>query len=722
MEGAQISRSAAPRWPSRAALVVAVLTTSVVIAASPDLTNATHVALVVVACAAYVAMLAADHRWGGLDIRWVGAGMTVTALVALNVPAHFTGDLWSYAMYGRMVAAHHVSPYTHLPADFPHDPILHHVGRGWRHTPSVYGPAFTLVSAAGALVTGAAAHATRISYQLLAIGSLTAGAAVVWRRTRAAGAVAFLGLHPVVTMFVVSGARNDIVVGVAALAALVLAERGHAAAGGVVGGLGALVKVSGVVGLVAIALTLYTRRDEVGLRRLVGAGAATIALGYALAGPAALATPMGTAGALFSRGSVWKLLPAIGLAMPSAHVALAVLAVLVVVVLARHRRGDAAPAVAASFTMLALGAAWALPGYAVWGLPAAAIDHRSAVARIGAASGLVLVLTYEIVRHPIAGNPALFDTVLVAGPLAMAVLAVALLHTRGPRRSPRRTPMPVSRPLVLPPTPAPTAGLRTLVVVPTLDEAPNLEALLTRIRKAAPDVEIMIVDDGSTDGTPELADGLAARLGRIRVERRTGVRGLGPAYRFGFAIALAEGFDVVVEMDADLSHDPRDLPALLEAVAGGADLAIGSRYVAGGTTVGWPASRRALSRAGGWYARRLLRSPVRDITAGFRAYRADLLRAVDAGEITTTGYGFQIEMTHRAEQRGAVIVEVPIVFRERRAGASKMSPAIVAEALLMVARTAVHDLRHPGARSPRRRERTPSPAFVRRQTGQETAW
>ena len=144
-------------------------------------------------------------------------------------------------------------------------------------------------------------------------------------------------------------------------------------------------------------------------------------------------------------------------------------------------------------------------------------------------------------------------------------------------------------------------------------------------------------------------------------------------------------------MDADLSHDPRDLPALIEAVQQGADLAIGSRYVDGGITIGWAKHREALSRMGGWYARHLLGSPVHDITSGYRAYRAELLKAMDLDSVGATGYGFQIEMTHRAEQAGARITEVPIVFRERTAGTSKMSLAIVSEALTMVPRIAVRD-------------------------------
>ncbi len=234
---------------------------------------------------------------------------------------------------------------------------------------------------------------------------------------------------------------------------------------------------------------------------------------------------------------------------------------------------------------------------------------------------------------------------------------------------------------------------RTLVVIPTLNERENVATVLGRLRRVVPDAHVLVVDDGSDDGTPEAVEVLAGSLGQIRVVRRHGPRGLGPAYRFGFAAGLSEGFDTLVEMDADLSHDPVDLPALLDALDGGADLAIGSRYIEGGLTVGWPKHRELLSRGGGWYARTLLHCSVQDITSGFRAYRADLVRAIDLDSVSATGYGFQIEMTHRACQVGALITEVPIVFRERTAGASKMSPAIASEALVMVARTVFDERR-----------------------------
>jgi dolichol-phosphate mannosyltransferase len=230
---------------------------------------------------------------------------------------------------------------------------------------------------------------------------------------------------------------------------------------------------------------------------------------------------------------------------------------------------------------------------------------------------------------------------------------------------------------------------RTLVVVPTLDEASNVWIVLSRIRAAMPEADVLVVDDGSRDGTPQFAEAAARRLGRIEVMRRNGPRGLGLAYRDGFRYGLDAGYEVLVEMDADLSHDPDVLPRLVEAVREDGHVAIGSRYVPGGETPGWPAHRRFLSKAGGWYARTLLRLPVRDVTSGYRAYRADVLDRVGLEDITTTGYAFQIEMTERAVQAGAELHEVPIVFRDRRAGQSKMSGAIVREALTMVTKRAL---------------------------------
>jgi dolichol-phosphate mannosyltransferase len=226
--------------------------------------------------------------------------------------------------------------------------------------------------------------------------------------------------------------------------------------------------------------------------------------------------------------------------------------------------------------------------------------------------------------------------------------------------------------------------MRAQVVIPTYQEAANIVTVLRRVRAAAPSVEILVVDDGSPDGTADLAETVGRELGQIDVLRRSGKAGLGSAYRAGFARGLERGMDVLVEMDADLSHDPAVLPDLLAAVEKGADLAVGSRYVPGGSTPDWPWHRRALSRWGNRYVAAMLRLPVRDATAGYRAYRADILRRIDLETVGTDGYGFQIDMAYRVHRLGGRIVELPIEFVDRALGNSKMSTNIVVEALSAV--------------------------------------
>ena len=226
--------------------------------------------------------------------------------------------------------------------------------------------------------------------------------------------------------------------------------------------------------------------------------------------------------------------------------------------------------------------------------------------------------------------------------------------------------------------------MRTLIVLPTYQEAANIALVLRRVRAAVPAARVLVVDDGSPDGTADLAAVMGEELGGIDVVRRKKKAGLGGAYRAGFAWGLEHEFDVMVEMDADLSHDPADLPPLLRAVAHGADLAIGSRYVPGGSIPHWPWHRRALSRYGNRYAAFVLGLDVADATSGFRAYRADALRAVDMARVTADGYGFQIEMAYLVLTTGGKIVEVPITFVDRTQGTSKMSGKIVVEALALV--------------------------------------
>lgn len=242
--------------------------------------------------------------------------------------------------------------------------------------------------------------------------------------------------------------------------------------------------------------------------------------------------------------------------------------------------------------------------------------------------------------------------------------------------------------------------MRIIAVVPTYNEVLNIECLLRRLRDAVPHLVILVVDDASTDGTADLVRKLADELGAIELLDRPGKLGLGSAYRDGFAWALGEGADVVVQLDADLSHDPGDLPALLANIEHGADLAIGSRYVPGGATENWPFGRRWLSRWGNRYAAGLLGLAVNDATAGYRAYRADALRRMEYSTVAADGYGFQIEMTHRVVRAGGKVVEFPIRFHDRGAGESKLSRGIVREAFGLVGRLWLDDRR--GRRQRRR--------------------
>lgn len=240
--------------------------------------------------------------------------------------------------------------------------------------------------------------------------------------------------------------------------------------------------------------------------------------------------------------------------------------------------------------------------------------------------------------------------------------------------------------------------MRTLVCIPTYKEVENIEIVLRRTRAAIPEADILVLDDNSGDGTAELAEKVAAELGQIEVLRRPGKAGLGAAYRAGFAIGRSRGYDILCEMDADLSHQPESLPSLVAAVEAGADLAIGSRYVPGGAVPNWPKHRLAISRWGNYYARFALRHSVADSTAGFRAFRRSILETINHGATTGEGYLVQIETTYRITHAGGTIVEVPITFNDRERGTSKMSGWIVVEAMARVTWWGVRDrlalLRH----------------------------
>jgi dolichol-phosphate mannosyltransferase len=232
------------------------------------------------------------------------------------------------------------------------------------------------------------------------------------------------------------------------------------------------------------------------------------------------------------------------------------------------------------------------------------------------------------------------------------------------------------------------------VILPTYDEAENNGPISTAILEALPDATLLVVDDGSPDGTGQLADTLAAADPRIRVRHRSAKQGLGRAYLDGFGRALEGGATVVVQMDADFSHDPSVLPDLIGPVlAEEADLVIGSRYTAGGGVVDWGFGRRLISRGGSLFARTVLRLSPNDLTGGFKAWRAETLAAVPFDGVHAGGYVFQIEMTFRASRAGARIREIPITFRDRRVGQSKMSRRIVVEALVVVVQLRAEELR-----------------------------
>jgi dolichol-phosphate mannosyltransferase len=236
-------------------------------------------------------------------------------------------------------------------------------------------------------------------------------------------------------------------------------------------------------------------------------------------------------------------------------------------------------------------------------------------------------------------------------------------------------------------------GAGTWVVLPTYDEADNIRPVTQAILAAVPGALLLVVDDGSPDGTGRIADELAAADQRIRVRHRAAKQGLGRAYLDGFSIALESGAEIVVQMDADFSHDPTALPALIAPIVeGAADLVIGSRYTRGGGVVDWGIARRVISRGGSLFARIVLGLRAHDLTGGFKAWRATTLAAVPFDGVHAGGYVFQIEMTFRASRAGARIREIPITFRDRRVGQSKMSRRIVVEALVVVVQLRIEEM------------------------------
>lgn len=231
--------------------------------------------------------------------------------------------------------------------------------------------------------------------------------------------------------------------------------------------------------------------------------------------------------------------------------------------------------------------------------------------------------------------------------------------------------------------------MRSVVVLPMYNEAENIEPFLNAVREFAPDTDIIVVDDNSPDGTGLIADNLAAELGRLTVMHRPGKAGLGSAYRAGFAEVLDDGYDIIITMDSDFSHAPERLPVLLGLIEDGADMVIGSRYVTGGGTTDWPVRRQLLSRWGNSYTRAVLGVGAHDCTSGYRAYRSETLAAIDPTSTSAEGYAFLTELLLRLTQAGAIVIETPIIFRDRVRGKSKMSGRIIVESMMLVTRWGV---------------------------------
>ncbi len=224
----------------------------------------------------------------------------------------------------------------------------------------------------------------------------------------------------------------------------------------------------------------------------------------------------------------------------------------------------------------------------------------------------------------------------------------------------------------------------TLIIIPTYNELENIGPITQAIFENLPETDILIVDDNSPDGTGKKADELAAADARIQVMHREGKQGLGKAYLAGFKWALERPYKFIFEMDADFSHDPKRLPAFLEAAKDGADLVLGSRYVEGGGTVNWGLSRKIISRGGSLYARTILGIPINDVTGGFKCFRREVLEGIGLDEVMSVGYSFQVELNYRAVRRGFKVKEIPITFEDRKVGKSRMSKKIFLEAMTMV--------------------------------------
>jgi glycosyl transferase family 87 len=394
-------------------------------------------ASVAVALGGYWWMVTAEARRPTLTLRAVVVAVAVVIGVAVTTVPRQSGDLWSYAMYGRIVAVHHASPYRHVPDEYPDDPMLRFVSPAWLHTGSVYGPTFVAFSAGVAPLAGDSATRTRLLYQATAALAVAGALVLVWRRTRSPAAIAWLGLNPVIGLQLVNGGRNDALIGLGVLGAILLAEREKLRASGFVTAVVTTIKATGLLAGAGLALWTWRRR---GLRRasiFAAVTAVTVVGAYIAAGGTIALDPLRHAATQLSRGSVWSVFPRLGLPAISTTAAMVVTAAVVVVCLWRYTRDDSAEAGIAGPAAFLLAAPFVLPGYLGWVLPGAALRHNRRTARIIALQATLLVGAYEIFRTPMSGPVG--DALSGAAGLLAPLLGIALLvaYLARPRKRPR---------------------------------------------------------------------------------------------------------------------------------------------------------------------------------------------------------------------------------------------------------------------------------------------
>ncbi len=419
--------------PLLAVIVLTVGAESAVIAGGTHVVGAPGLLLVLVASAGW-ALVVSDERAERHPL-WIAIAIGTALAIGLVVPPRDSHDLWSYVMYGRMVSVHHMSPYTHVPIDFRLDPFFGRVGAGWRHAVSVYGPLFTVASAALTRIAGGSALRERVAFQGLATMSVVVTLVLIWRTTHSARALAFLGLHPAVITAIGNGGHNDALVGLAIVAGTLLVSRKRWAGAGFVIGLGILVKASGLIGLVGLGAWSF-RRDRRGTARLVAASAGTTAIGYAPAGISAVRA-VAHAGNGNTRASVWD--PISSLLHPNTTTMLVGMAALTVIAAfgwraARRPQTTTLAVLAASL----VGGVYVLAWYPAWALPTAALERRSRLSALVAAHAAFLVAVYEYERpnhttlHGAWG--IVRDVIVQAGAWTALALFVALLARAWPRQ------------------------------------------------------------------------------------------------------------------------------------------------------------------------------------------------------------------------------------------------------------------------------------------------